>query len=204
MSEPEVARIDATVRTYDPDRDRVAVRSAFVELQEHERSHDPRMPAGDEVVDAYLRHLLRNCSECRGTIFVMETTSTGGGSSSAGALLADIRSSSGHTRSVDASGESSAPDFIGYVAVLGHVESEEPDDDPRPYAYLSDLVVLPAHRGKGFGRRLVEVAEQYARDCGAPRIRLSVLARNREARHLYERCGWGDHLVEMEKSLVES
>lgn len=87
----------------------------------------------------------------------------------------------------------------GYVAVLGEVESFEPDDDPAPYAYLSDLVVLAAYRGRGVAGALAGAAERHAREHGMTRIRLQVLAANDAARRLYERVGYRDHIVQMEK-----
>ena len=89
----------------------------------------------------------------------------------------------------------------GYVAVLGHVESIEPDDDPSPYAYLSDLIVLAGFRGRGVATLLAAAAERHAEDRGMTRIRLQVLARNGGARRLYERAGYEDHIVQMEKRL---
>ncbi len=87
----------------------------------------------------------------------------------------------------------------GYVAVLGEVPSDEPDDDPSPYAYLSDLVVLSDFRGRGVARQLTAMAESHARELGMPRIRLQAMARNMAARRLYERAGYTDHIVQMEK-----
>jgi ribosomal protein S18 acetylase RimI-like enzyme len=90
----------------------------------------------------------------------------------------------------------------GYVAVLGEMESIEPDDDPAPYAYLSDLVVLENYRGRGIASQLADAAERHARALGMSRIRLQVLARNVGARRLYERAGYEDHIVQMEKRLT--
>src|SRR5574341_1220594 len=44
----------------------------------------------------------------------------------------------------------------GFVGVFGRVPPEEPDEEQADYAYISDLVVLPSHRGHGLGRRLLE------------------------------------------------
>ena len=89
----------------------------------------------------------------------------------------------------------------GYVAVLGELESIEPDDDPAPYAYLSDLIVLSSYRGRGIASKLADAAEQHARARGMTRIRLQVLAKNSGARRLYERAGYEDHILQMEKRL---
>ena len=36
---------------------------------------------------------------------------------------------------------------VGFVSVLGSCRSETPDDDTGPYAYVNDLLVLPAYPG---------------------------------------------------------
>ena len=95
--------------------------------------------------------------------------------------------------------EDSTGRVAGYVAVLGEVPSDEPDDDPTPYAYLSDLIVLSDFRGRGVATQLTGVAEAHARGLGMSRIRLQALARNADARRLYERVGYSDHIVQMEK-----
>ena len=38
----------------------------------------------------------------------------------------------------------------GFVGVFGKVPPEEPDQEQADYAYVSDLLVLPAHRSWGF------------------------------------------------------
>jgi GNAT superfamily N-acetyltransferase len=59
----------------------------------------------------------------------------------------------------------------------------------RPGIYLEDLFVLPEHRGRGIGRRLLTHLAQIAveRDCG--RLEWSVLDWNRDAIGFYERIG---------------
>ena len=88
--------------------------------------------------------------------------------------------------------------FAGYAALLRHVPSTEPDDDPTPYAYLSDFLIVSSFRGLGAGRTLLQAVEKAAKDSGARRLRLSVLAANAPARRLYEAAGFTDHVVEME------
>jgi len=63
------------IREYDPGRDRAAVRSCLVELQEFEREIDPRIPPGEQVADACLEHMFRSCREFDGTVFVGEADS---------------------------------------------------------------------------------------------------------------------------------
>ena len=48
------------------------VRACVVELQDFERSLDPRMPSGAEIVDEYLPYMLDRCRRCSGKVMVAE------------------------------------------------------------------------------------------------------------------------------------
>ncbi|MBT8352279.1 MAG: hypothetical protein KJO26_13740 [Deltaproteobacteria bacterium] len=48
------------------------VRKCFVELQDFERSLDPRMPPGAEIVDTYIPYMLNRCKKCGGKILVAD------------------------------------------------------------------------------------------------------------------------------------
>ena len=48
------------------------VRKCFVELQDFERSLDPRMPPGVEIVDTYIPYMLNRCKMCWGKILVAD------------------------------------------------------------------------------------------------------------------------------------
>lgn len=157
------------IRAYDAARDARGVRAAFIELQDYERSLDPNMPPGAEIVDRYLEHLFAQCDEYGGGLLVAEDPESGA--------------------------------VAGYAAVFLNVPCTEPDDDPSPYAYLSDLVVCAAFRGRGLGPRLVAAVEDAARSAGVGRLRLSVLALNAGARRLYSELGFRDHILQMEKPL---
>jgi ribosomal protein S18 acetylase RimI-like enzyme len=89
----------------------------------------------------------------------------------------------------------------GFVSVLGEVPHNEPDEAPVPYAYISDLVVLPLYRRRGLGRALLERAESFARDSGARLLRVGVLAKNEGARKLYDRMGFADYTIQLIKPL---
>jgi ribosomal protein S18 acetylase RimI-like enzyme len=97
--------------------------------------------------------------------------------------------------------DAEAQRLAGYIVVLATVASEEPDDDPTPYSYLSDLLVREPYRGRGLARDLVQTGEAFVRERGATRMRLQVLAENRAARGLYAKHGYRDHIVELEKRL---
>jgi GNAT superfamily N-acetyltransferase len=87
----------------------------------------------------------------------------------------------------------------GFVCVLTRVPPDGPDDAIEEYAYVSDLVVCPEHRGQGLGRRLLARAEAAARESGARSLQIGVLARNRVAHELYRRMGFGDFQVRLVK-----
>ncbi len=91
---------------------------------------------------------------------------------------------------------------VGYVSVLGACRSDAPDDGDAPFAYVDDLVVLPEHRGRGYGQALLRRAEEYAMRCGQSSLRLRVKAGNQSARTFYARGGYAEYEVELEKRLT--
>jgi ribosomal protein S18 acetylase RimI-like enzyme len=48
------------------------LRAYVIELQDFERSIDPRLPAGSEIVDEYVPQMLMRCKSCKGQIFMAE------------------------------------------------------------------------------------------------------------------------------------
>lgn len=67
--------------------------------------------------------------------------------------------------------------------------------------WVWDVVVDPAHRGKGLGRMAMQLAEDYARSQGALTLGLSVFGFNKVARGLYESLGYETTSVKMRKRL---
>ena len=57
--------------------------------------------------------------------------------------------------------------------------------------YVNVLAVHEEHRGKGYGARLLTIAEQIASDVPAAGLSIIVSDANTGARRLYERCGFG-------------
>ena len=57
-------------------------------------------------------------------------------------------------------------------------------------AYLEELYVAPAERGRGIGRALLEAAIEAAREAGAARMDLGTSEDDSAARALYESCGF--------------
>lgn len=58
--------------------------------------------------------------------------------------------------------------------------------------YINVLATYPEHRGKGMGTKLLELAEQIARNEGLERTSVIVADDNSGARRLYERLGYAD------------
>lgn len=60
----------------------------------------------------------------------------------------------------------------------------------RPLLNISDYFILPACRGQGLGRRLLEAIEHRARELGCCRLTLEVQEHNRRARAVYGAAGF--------------
>jgi ribosomal protein S18 acetylase RimI-like enzyme len=67
--------------------------------------------------------------------------------------------------------------------------------------HISDLAVAPGMEGRGIGARLLEHAEDWARQRGCRFVTLGVFPGNARARALYERHGYGVELLRMAKPL---
>ncbi|MDJ0323803.1 GNAT family N-acetyltransferase [Cryobacterium sp. PH31-AA6] len=73
----------------------------------------------------------------------------------------------------------------------------------RPDAWwVFDVEILPALRGKGFGRQAMLLGESEARRLGATSIGLNVFGYNTNARGLYESLGYEATAIQMSKSLT--
>jgi ribosomal protein S18 acetylase RimI-like enzyme len=66
------------------------------------------------------------------------------------------------------------------------VQSEELDEEPMEDTSILDLIILSAYRCQGLGRTLLRTAEEYARQHGAPALKLKVLAKNDGVLSLYQ------------------
>lgn len=93
-------------------------------------------------------------------------------------------------------------EIAGMVCVLASVRSDSPDEEDYEYAFISDVVVLAGHRGKGLGKALLQHAEDYARLNGAQLLRINVLARNDVARNLYAGYGFQENEITFQKRLT--
>lgn len=96
-----------------------------------------------------------------------------------------------------------AGEIAGYVMVWARYRTGDVEDGDFECGLLADLAVLERHRGNGIGRALIEFAESHARSKGVKYLRLGVMAQNTFARSLYERMGYSECHVDLEKDLSE-
>ncbi len=83
------------------------------------------------------------------------------------------------------------------VLWLAHREAGTPSE----HAWIYDIEVDPARRGQGWGRLLMERAEDITCDWGLKSLRLNVFGDNEVARNLYRSRGFREQNVIMAKVL---
>ncbi|HIG73334.1 MAG TPA: GNAT family N-acetyltransferase [Bacteroidetes bacterium] len=79
--------------------------------------------------------------------------------------------------------------------LTAHLAEPAPMYSGPSFVFVGDIVVAPAWRGAGLGRRLLEAAREWARQVGAGEIRAGVLATNPAGRAFWERQGATDFSV---------
>jgi len=94
-----------------------------------------------------------------------------------------------------ARGERGEPAGFVWVAEIRHEFTGQPE------AFVLAVYVAEAYRGRGLGRRLMETAEEWARQRGLKRITLSVGVHNTSARRLYEGLGYRAETMRMSKEV---
>ncbi len=92
--------------------------------------------------------------------------------------------------------------IAGYASLLTRCEEDSAEEVSYTYARVGDLVVGAEFRGMGVGSSLTAACEQRAKAAGQKWLRLSVLAKNAEARTFYASVGFHEHLIKLEKHLT--
>jgi len=92
-------------------------------------------------------------------------------------------------------------EVAGYAMVWTKVPGVDIEDGDFECGRLADLAVLERFRGKGIGQQLIKASESWAREQGVRYFRLGVMAKNGNARALYQKLGYGECQIEMEKEL---
>jgi ribosomal protein S18 acetylase RimI-like enzyme len=84
------------------------------------------------------------------------------------------------------------------TGVVGHLWVGREDDADW---MVWDIEIAPQHRGRGYGRQAMLLAEELARAEGGRRIELNVFGRNDVARALYRSLGYAEVSVHMRKDI---
>jgi GNAT superfamily N-acetyltransferase len=81
--------------------------------------------------------------------------------------------------------------------------AERPEILHRGALWILELFIDEAHRGHGYGRRVLKFAEEEAARRGLDRLALNVWAGNEVARNLYREVGFRENAVLLSKSLYD-
>jgi ribosomal protein S18 acetylase RimI-like enzyme len=109
-------------------------------------------------------------------------------------LLPDGLVTPNHT--IEIAEDPTSGEALGY---LWH--ARETRESGREVLWLYDVYVEEAHRGRGVGRRLMQILEDRAREMGLGRIELNVFGHNAGARRLYESLGYREIARQLSKEL---
>ena len=74
-------------------------------------------------------------------------------------------------------------------------------DDDKKRAFLYDMLIYQPYRGKGYGKRTLELLETKLRDLGVTQFGLHVFAHNRVAIKLYKTHGFYTASFNMQKDI---
>lgn len=91
---------------------------------------------------------------------------------------------------------------VGFINVRFEHESQTYMSSLVDYAYISDIVVLQAYRGRGIGSMLLQQAEAFARQQGTTVLKIGVLAKNQQAADVYQHAGFRPYEIILLKHLV--
>ena len=72
----------------------------------------------------------------------------------------------------------------------------------KPIINIHDFVVLPASRGKGIGRRLLEAVEAKARELSCCKLTLEVMDKNHQAIRMYQAAGFERYSLQEEAGVA--
>jgi GNAT superfamily N-acetyltransferase len=121
-------------------------------------------------------------------------TDVAGGEESLVAAWDKVRETGGHALVAELEGH-----VVGHMFMIFHNEPVFVREELRPVAYVTDLFVREAARGRGIATALMAQAERLAAEGGVRRLMLGVLAGNHAAEALYARLGFTAHAYELEK-----
>ncbi len=85
---------------------------------------------------------------------------------------------------------------VGFILLL----VRGPENDRR--AFVGDVIIEEEHRGKGYGKLIMQLVEEEAKALGLNRIGLHVFGYNETAIQLYKKLGYLTSDLVMEKKLT--
>jgi ribosomal protein S18 acetylase RimI-like enzyme len=88
---------------------------------------------------------------------------------------------------------------VGYAMVVAH-DGSPTWRSPERAGEVETLSLLPAARGRGLGRALLDRAQEELRAAGIDELRLSVIATNERAVRFYEREGFAPMVTYMRRT----
>ncbi|MCB9755153.1 MAG: GNAT family N-acetyltransferase [Myxococcales bacterium] len=88
---------------------------------------------------------------------------------------------------------------VGYTLMMEHARPRSPFTHARRWCEIDQIAVLPAARGQGIARALVETATLAARARGIAHVELTVWSFNEAARAAFERLGFRPRILRMER-----
>jgi len=81
------------------------------------------------------------------------------------------------------------------------IETAKPYLQHQRYAYLGFMYVLPAYRGKGVNKMIIDALKEWSGAQGITELRLEVYNENEPAIKAYEKAGFSRHMIEMRMGL---
>lgn len=84
------------------------------------------------------------------------------------------------------------------------VEPSKPYLKHQKHSYLGFMYVVPAFRGQGVNKMIVEALEAWSISKGITEMRLEVYSQNAAAIRAYEKAGYTGHMLAMRKGLSDN
>ena len=89
----------------------------------------------------------------------------------------------------------------GQVIGIAHASFRHSTWSDNQELYLEDLFVNPSHRGKGFGRALIEAVANFGQQHGAPKLYWQTHRDNSTAQKLYDSLATKSEFITYERPL---
>ncbi len=81
------------------------------------------------------------------------------------------------------------------------IKTAEPFLKYKEFAYIGLMYVIPAYRGRGVNKQILETLKNWVKGKGIPEIRMVVYDENENAKNAYLKAGFKPHVLEMRMEL---